>query len=162
MDIITPLGVDETLEWCNSFVLVPKGNGKVRLGLDPVQLTQALIRQVHRGPTLKDILPKLNNIQYMSIIDASSDYHNLKLDMQSSYLTTFLCPFHRYHYKHLPFGAAPVGDMFQKKINKIFNDIPNVFGIADDILVIGYNKDGTDHDEAVYSVLEWCQDVILK
>ena len=27
--IIGPLGVDETLEWCSSYVLVPKGNGKV-------------------------------------------------------------------------------------------------------------------------------------
>ena len=35
VDIITLLGVDETSEWCNSFVLVPKGNGKVRLCLDP-------------------------------------------------------------------------------------------------------------------------------
>ena len=34
MDIITPLGVNETAEWCNSFVLVPKANGKVRLCLD--------------------------------------------------------------------------------------------------------------------------------
>ena len=31
MDIITPLGVDETAVWCNSFVLVPKANGKVML-----------------------------------------------------------------------------------------------------------------------------------
>ena len=30
LDIITPLGVDETAEWCNSFVFVPKANGKVR------------------------------------------------------------------------------------------------------------------------------------
>ena len=35
MNIITPLGVDEMVEWCNSFVLVPKANGKVRLCLDP-------------------------------------------------------------------------------------------------------------------------------
>ena len=40
--------------------------------------------------------------------------------------------------------------------------MPNVFGIADDILVIGYDKDGTDHDEAVYKVLKWHQDVNLK
>ena len=40
--------------------------------------------------------------------------------------------------------------------------MPNVFGIADDILVIGYDKDGTDHDKAVYNVLRWCQDVNLK
>ena len=36
MDIITSLGVDETVELCNSFVLVPKASGKVRLCLDPV------------------------------------------------------------------------------------------------------------------------------
>ena len=36
MDIITPPGVDEMAEWCNSFVLVPKANSKVRLCLDPV------------------------------------------------------------------------------------------------------------------------------
>ena len=156
LDIIAPLEVDEMAEWCNSFVLVPKANGKVWLCLDPAQLNQALIRPVHRGPMLKGILPKLNNVQYMSIIDASSGYHNLKLDKQLSYLTTFACLFGRYRYKWLPFGAAPAGDMFQCKIDEIFNDMPNVFGIADNILVIGYNKDGTDHDEAVYKLLKWC------
>ena len=35
MDIITPVGVDEMAEWCNSFVLVPKANGNFRLCLDP-------------------------------------------------------------------------------------------------------------------------------
>ena len=117
MDIITPLGVDKTVEWCNSYVLVPKGNGKVRLCLDPVRLKQALIRPIHRGPMLNDILSKLNNVQYMSIIDASSGYHNLKLDKKSSYLTTFTCPFGWYWYKCLPFGAVPAGNMFQHKID---------------------------------------------
>ena len=97
----------------------------------------------------------------MAIIDASSGYHNLWLDMQSSYLTMFTCPFGRYCYKHLPFGAAQASDMFQRKIDRIFNDIPNIFGIADDILVIGYDKDGADH-KAVYNVLSQCQDVNLK
>ena len=112
--------------------------------------------------TLSNILPKLNNVQFMSIIDVSSGYHNLRLDTQLSYLTTFTCPFGRYCYKCLLFGEAPVGNMFQRKIDEIFNDMPNVFGIADDILVIGYEKDRQDHDEAVYSVLKWCQDVNLK
>ena len=56
----------------------------------------------------------------------------------------------------------PAGDIFQRKINKIFNDIQNIFGIADDILVIGYDKDGADHDKAVYNVLSQCWDVNLK
>ena len=62
----------------------------------------------------------------------------------------------------MPFGAALAGDMFQWKIDKIFNDMPNVFGIADDILVLGYDNDGTDHNAAVYNVLRQCQDVNLK
>ena len=157
MDIITPLRVDETAEWCNSFVLVPKVNGKVRLCLDLARLNQALIRPIHRGHMLNDILPKLNNVQYMSIIDTSAGYHNLKLDE-----TTFACPFGRYWYKHLPFGAAPVGDMFQHKIDEIFSDVPNMFGITDNILVIGYNEDGVDHDAAVHKVLQWCEEVNLK
>ena len=82
-----------TSEWCNSFVLVPKTNGKVRFCLDPVHLNQALIRQIHRGPTLNDILPKLNNAKYLSVIDASSGYHNLEPDERSSYLTMFACQF---------------------------------------------------------------------
>ena len=40
--------------------------------------------------------------------------------------------------------------------------MPNVFGIAHDILVMGYDKDGTDHDKALDKVLKWCQDVNLK
>ena len=142
MDIITPLGVDETSECCNNFVLVPKANGKVRLCLDPAWLNQALIRPVHRGLTLNDILHRLNNVQYMSIINENSSYHNLKLDKQSVYLNTFSCLFGRYWYKHLPFGVAPAGNMFQHKIDEIFNNMPNVFGIADNILVIRYDKMG--------------------
>ena len=40
--------------------------------------------------------------------------------------------------------------------------MPNVFGIADDILVIGYDNDGKDHDKAVYNVLKQCWGVNLK
>ena len=86
----------------------------------------------------------------------------LQLDTKSSYLTTFACPFGRYQYKCLLFGAVPAGNIFHHKIDEIFSDMPNVFGIADDILVIGYNEDGKHHDEAVYNVLRWCKEVNLK
>ena len=56
----------------------------VRLCPDLAWLNQALIRPIHRGPTLNDILPKLNNVKFMSIIDASSWYHNCQLDTKLS------------------------------------------------------------------------------
>ena len=116
-------------QWYNSFVLVPKANGKVGLCPHPAQLNQALIRPIHRGPTLNDILPKLNDVRYLSIIDASSGYHHLKLDEKSLYLTTFTCQFGRYRYKQIPFGAVPACDMFQCKIDEICSDMPNVLAL---------------------------------
>ena len=87
--------------------------------MDPAQLNQALIRPVHRGPTLNDILLKLNSMRYLSLIDGSPWYHNFRLDEKSSYLMTFACQFQKYRCKHLLFGAAPAGDMFQHKIDEI-------------------------------------------
>ena len=55
-----------------------------------------------------------------------------------------------------------MGNMFQCKIDEIFSDMPNIFGIMDDILVIGCNDDGTDHDAMVHKVLQRCEEVNLK
>ena len=55
----------------------------------------------------------------------------------SSYFITFTYQFGRYRYKQLPYGETSIGEVFQWKIDKIFKDIPNVFSIADDILIAG-------------------------
>ena len=52
--------------------------------------------------------------------------------------------------------------MIQDKIDEIFSDMPNVFCITDDILVMGYDEDRADHDAAVHKVLRWCKEVNLK
>ena len=118
--VIVPSDVDETSKWCNSFLLVLKTNVKVQLCLDLNRLNKVLIRLVHRGPTLNYILPRLAGIKCISLIDTSSGYHNLKLDEQSSYLTTFSCLFGRNSYIQLSFGVVPAGDMFQRKIVELF------------------------------------------
>ena len=57
-------------------------------------------------------IPAYFNIKYLSLIDASSGYQNLRLEEQSSYLTTFAFQFEIYRYKQLPFGGVPAGNMF--------------------------------------------------
>ena len=52
--------------------------------------------------------------------------------------------------------------MLQRKIDKILKDLPNVFGITDDILVVGYDRDATDHDETLQGVLQICRQVNSK
>ena len=114
-----PLGVNEVSEWCNPFVVAPKANGKIRLCLDPAWLNQVLMRPIHRGPMLNDILPRLTNVRYLSLIYASSGYHNLKLDDKSSYLTRFICQSGRYRYDcHLEQHQQVI--CFSEKLMKFF------------------------------------------
>ena len=115
----------------------------------PCTLNQALIRPIHRHPTSNDILPKLTNAHFMTIIDASSHYHSLRLNEEPMYLTMFTCQFGRYRFTRLPFEVMPVDDVFQQKRDKIFKDLPNVFGIAHNILIAGYSADHRDHDRTV-------------
>ena len=62
----------------------------------------------------------------------------------------------------MPFTAAPVGDMFQQKLNKIFKDLPNMFGTADDILIVGFMDTGHNHDTALRQVMQICSTESLK
>ena len=77
--IIVLLVIEEASEWCNSFILVPKANGKVWLCLDLARLKKAMIILVHRGSSLNDIPLRLAGIKYLTLIEASSGYHILNL-----------------------------------------------------------------------------------
>ena len=49
-------------------------------------------------------------------------------------------------------GASLLSDVYQFKIDEIFEDIPQCVGIADDTVIFGYNDH--DHDATLYSVLD--------
>ena len=52
--------------------------------------------------------------------------------------------------------------MFQRKIGKMFQGLPNTFAIVDDILVLGFNGMGRDHDDTLDKVLRICRQAKLK
>ena len=84
-------------------------------------------------------------------------YHILKLDVHSSFLTTFSCLFGRNRYMWQHFGLALAGDMFHRKIDKLFQRLPYMFGIVDDILTAWLNDMGRDHNATVQKVLRICR-----
>ena len=80
----------------------------------PTRLNKALIRLVHRDPIVNDVIPRLTNIQLLTLIYASSGYQSLNLET-ISYLATIQCQFGRYRYTKLPFNAASARNISQKK-----------------------------------------------
>ena len=100
---------------------------------------------------VNDIFPKLTYAKYLTLINAGLRCHNLKHEEKSSYLATFSCQFGRYRYKRLPFRAAPAADMFEGKIGEISKELQNVVCTADDILILGYDKNSIDHDRTLFT-----------
>ena len=152
--------VDEPTDWVNSLVCVTKSNGTLRLSLDPKDLNRAIKRPHHRTPTLDEVLPRLSDTKYFSIVDARSGYWNIQLDHESSLYTTFNSPHGRYRFLRLPFGLICAQDIFQKKVDEAFGDLPGVTGIADDIVI--YGRDQSDHDANLRAVMERARETGLR
>ena len=132
----------------------------LRLCLDPKDLNHAIKRPHHCTPTLDDVLPKLNGAKYFSIVDARSGYWNIKLDHASSLYTTFNSPHGRYRFLRLPFGLICAQDIFQKKVDETFGNLPGVTGITDDIVIYGCNL--IDHDTNLKAVMERARETGLR
>ena len=153
-DIIT--GVTEPTDWVNSIVCnvkeTPDGKKKVRLCLDPKDLNKNIRREHYYSRTVDEILPSLHGKNYFSVVDTTKGYWYVELDHESSLLCTFNTPFGRYRFKRLPFGIVVSQDIFQRKLDDIYKKIPNVTGIADDIIVFGSTEE--EHDQAFVNMLE--------
>lgn len=140
--------VTRPTDWVNSLVIREKENGRLRLCLDPKDLNKAIKREHHPIPILEQITPKLAGAKLFSKLDARIGYWNVKLDEESSYLTTFNTPFGRYRFLRMPFGLRMSQDIFQFKIDETYRDCQGAIGIADDVTVYGKNE--KEHDLHTY------------
>ena len=52
--------------------------------------------------------------------------------------------------------------MVQRKTDEIFKELPDIFGISDDILVVGHEAGNKDCDETLQRVLQICRQINLK
>ena len=63
---------------------VEKPNGKLRICLDSQLLNQAT-KQAHvHLPTAEELFSQMSRAKYFSKLDASSGYHQIKVDRESS------------------------------------------------------------------------------
>ncbi|KAL9971764.1 hypothetical protein ACROYT_G017970 [Oculina patagonica] len=134
---------------------------KQRQGINALESTEPDV-DAPTGGTPYEVLPKLDGAKYFSIIDARSGYWNIQLDHQSSLYTTFNSPHGRYRFLRLPFGLICAQDIFQKKVDETFGDLPGVTGIADDIIVCGYKGDHSDNDASLRAVMKRARETGLR
>ena len=111
--IIAP--VTEPTKWVSSMVVARKKNGSVRICLDPRDLNKAIRRPHYPLPTLEDVATRLTDAKVFSVLDAKSGFWQVKLDEESSFLTTFNTPFGRFRWLRMPFGITSAPEEWQRR-----------------------------------------------
>ena len=111
--------------------------GKLRFCIDPRDLNRAVKRPKYQMPTLEELLPTLSKAEIFTILDAKNGFHQVQLDKEGSYLTTFQTPFGCYHYLRMPFGISSTPEEFQRRMHTALQGLYSLEVIADNILMFG-------------------------
>ena len=89
--------VIQPTDWVNSMVVSSRGE-KIRICLDPADLNDSVIREHYPIPSADKIVAKIHDATFFTVLDAKSEYLQLKLDFESSLLTTMNTPTERYRW----------------------------------------------------------------
>ena len=157
--IITP--VTEPSTWVSALLVAAKPDGRIRICIDPKPLNKALKRAHFCMPTIDEVLSKLSDAKVFSTCDVASAFWSLKLDDESSRLTTFETPFGRYRWIRMPFGISPAPEIFQARMHEALSGLNGVMCIADDVLIVGSGtnvKEATaDYNRNLRALLQRCR-----
>ena len=140
--------------WVSPIVVVPKANdpNTVRICVDMRAANKAVIRERHPTPTMDELIAELNGSTVFSKLDLKSGYHQLELDPESRYITTFATHVGLKRYKRLNFGISSASEVFQNAIRQTIEGIPGVLNVSDDILV--HAPDQASHDERLNTLFK--------
>ena len=117
---------------------------------------QAIQRVRHLIPTVEDIRLDLNQAKYFTKLNLSQAYHQLPLDEQSRFITTFSTHLGLFRYTRLQYCINAAAEIFQYTLQQQLHDIDGVRNIADDIIIFGTTKQL--HDGALEQCLKRLSD----
>ena len=120
--------------------------------MDMRRANQAIQRERHITPTVKEIIGDLNGARVFTKLDLNQGYNQLELAPDSRYITTFSTHLGLRRFTRLNFGVSSAAEIFQNVIRETLSGIPGVTNISDDILVYGSSQE--DHDTALAATFQ--------
>ena len=154
----------DVTEWMNSFVIMEKktpdvsnsqSDRKLWICLDPRDLNEALEREPYYTRSIEEIMARFHGMTRFTIVDFNKGYWMVELNPESQKYTTMALDIGRFQWTRLPMGSIVAQDVFQRKLDAIFLDVPGVMGIADDMVI--YGKTDLEHDRHLINFLNICR-----
>ena len=126
-----------TSSWASPVVMVKKGDG-YRFCVDYRKLNAVTKTNAYPLPNMDGILRKLQGAKYISTIDLSSAYHQVKINPEHTYLTAFVVPgMGLFEWTRMPFGLVNGPSDFQELSDEIIGPElePFAFSYIDDMII---------------------------
>ena len=133
--IISKLDHNKATEWFNSFVVVKKPNGDLRICLDPTDLNKYIVRPVFNLITVDEVIFKLKKAKFFSVFDATKGFFHLQLNEKSKHLTLVLTPLGVYVFNVLTMGLSHSKDLFESALRELLQDLEGMVNIAGDAMI---------------------------
>ncbi|XP_058827498.1 uncharacterized protein K02A2.6-like [Topomyia yanbarensis] len=148
-DIIERVG--KPTSWVSPLVPILKDNGDLRMCIDMRRANQAIQRLNHPLPVFEEILPRIRNARFYSLLDMKESYYHVMLSEGCRDVTTFITNWGLYRFKSLFFGVNCAPELFQSLMESLLAACPNLIGFIDDFLVFGDTEEA--HDNALRTVV---------
>lgn len=109
--------------------------------IDPKYFIEAIKREHHPMKTVEEVASSIPGAKLFSVLDAKPGYMQIKLDNDSSYLTTFNTAIGRFCWLRLPSGIKSTEEIYQRIMDQMLEGIEEAFAIMDDILIAGRDRE---------------------
>lgn len=143
--------------WNSPMLLVPKkldatGKPKYRLVVDYRKLNNITVGDKMPLPQIRDVLDRLGNSKYFTVLDLASGFHQIPLEKSSRIKSAFSSDIGHWQYTKLPMGLKNSPPTFQRLMNNV---LCNLIGLQclvylDDIII--FSVDIREHSKRLREV----------
>ncbi|KAB5589112.1 Retrotransposable element Tf2 [Ceratobasidium theobromae] len=133
---------------------VPKADRSLQLVIDYRKLNEATISDQFPIPRQDDLIEKVKEAKIFMKLDLCWGYNNIHVREGDKWKTAFRTKEGLYEYKVMPFGLKNGPATFQRFMNKLFEDLLDIYVVVylDNILI--FSKTREEHTEHLREVLE--------
>ena len=142
--------------WNSPLLCVPKKDSDgllklIRVCIDPRAINAVTVDDKFPLPTIRHILDSLGGMNYFTTIDLASGYNQFLIHPDDRVKTAFTHRGEVWMFARAPFGLKNLPSIFQRVMQRLLGDMPNVYVYIDDIIIS--SKDIEEHIESVIEVL---------
>ena len=138
--------------WASPIVPVPKPDGSVRMCVDYQSVNAVTEPDVYPLPRMEQLLEEMSRAHYITTMDLVRGYYQFPVAPEDQPKTAFVTPNGKWQFTKMPFGLKGAPAKFQREMDQLFSEHPNLSAYIDDVAV--YSMTWEEHLQHVQAALK--------